>query len=336
MDPTTLYAICVFAAAAMFLVMRPGHRAVKLFGAVIGLGAVAWLLAESINVFAPETREKPEFFYTVFTVIAIAAALRMITHPRPVYCALYFVMVVLASAALFLLLAAEFIAFALVIVYAGAILVTYMFVLMLAQQSPDPDDPEGAAPYDRVPREPAAACVVGFLLLAVLGNMIFLGSQDVSDPPTAGEASLARIVELNDMPRQLEDVVEALAPGAEIQWGEDGRAVSIMNETAVVSVIMPGEENPSRLELSDEHAPGNIQLVGLALVAKFPVSLELAGIILLLAMFGAVVLARRQIELSEDELRVAAGYRRLTEEGDEQQVSPENPSSDDSARGGAR
>jgi NADH-quinone oxidoreductase subunit J len=317
MDPTTLYIMCALGAAAMFLVMRPGRRAVKLIGGVIGLAAVAWFLVESINVLAPETREKPEFFYTVFTVIALASAVRMITHPRPVYCALYFVLVVLASAALFLLLAAEFMAFALIIVYAGAILVTYMFVLMLAQQSPDPDDPEGAAPYDRIPREPAAACVVGFLLLAVLGNMIYFGPQDAPQPPSSHAAALAQIVELNDMPRELEAVVEELSAGAHIQWDEDGRAVSIIGDAAYVRVIKDGDTLPSMIELSHEHAPGNIQLVGLALVAKFPVSLELAGIILLLAMFGAVVLARRQIELSEDELRAAAGYRRLTEEGDE-------------------
>jgi len=327
MEPTTLYTICVLGAAAMFLVMRPGRRAVKLIGAVLGLGAIAWFLAASVNIVAPETREKPELLYRIFTLIAIASAVRMITHSRPVYCALYFVMVVLSSAALFLLLAAEFMAFALIIVYAGAILVTYMFVLMLAQQSPDPDHPDAAA-YDRIPREPAAACVVGFLLLAVLGNVITLAPQEMTDPPSAREAALAQIAELNDMPRQLEAVVEDRAPGAAVQWGEDGRAVSILNnETAVVSVIMPDDTVPTQLELSPEEAPGNVQLVGLALVAKFPVSLELAGIILLLAMFGAVVLARRQIELGEDELRVAAGYRRLAEEGD---ADP------DAAKGGGR
>jgi hypothetical protein len=48
------------------------------------------------------------------------------------------------------------------------------------------------------------------------------------------------------------------------------------------------------------------------LVASFPISLELAGVILLMAMYGAVVLARRQIELGEDERREAAGLRPLS------------------------
>ncbi len=78
---------------------------------------------------------RPATFFVIFSVIAVAAAVRMITHSKPVYSALYFILVVLSSAGLFLLLQAEFMAFALVIVYAGAILVTYVFVLMLAQQA---------------------------------------------------------------------------------------------------------------------------------------------------------------------------------------------------------
>jgi hypothetical protein len=52
--------------------------------------------------------------------------------------------------------------------------------------------------------------------------------------------------------------------------------------------------------------------VGMSLVASFPASLELAGVILLMAMYGAVVLARRQIELGEDERRLAAGLDPLS------------------------
>ena len=68
----------------------------------------------------------------------------------------------------------------------------------------------------------------------------------------------------------------------------------------------------------------NTQFVGWDLVGRFPASLELAGVILLLAMFGAVILARRQIEHGEDDLRASVGMSRLfdyeedasTDEGD--------------------
>ena len=62
--------------------------------------------------------------------------------------------------------------------------------------------------------------------------------------------------------------------------------------------------------------PNNVQRIGVALVADYPVSLELAGVILTLAMFGAVVLARKQIEIGEDDVREAAGMPRLGLEDD--------------------
>ena len=65
-------------------------------------------------------------------------AIRVVTHPKPVYSALYFVLTVFASAGLFVLLWAEFMAAALVLIYAGAILVTYVFVIMLAAEAPPP------------------------------------------------------------------------------------------------------------------------------------------------------------------------------------------------------
>ncbi len=61
--------------------------------------------------------------------------MRVVTHPAPVYSALYFILTVFASAGLFVLLSAGFMAAALVLIYAGAILITYVFVIMLASQA---------------------------------------------------------------------------------------------------------------------------------------------------------------------------------------------------------
>ena len=55
--------------------------------------------------------------------------------------------------------------------------------------------------------------------------------------------------------------------------------------------------------LPDSMLPRNTQQVGWSLVNDFPVSLELAGVILLMAMFGAAIIARRAIELGEQEKR---------------------------------
>ena len=62
--------------------------------------------------------------------------------------------------------------------------------------------------------------------------------------------------------------------------------------------------------------PENSRQVGVDLVSKFPAGLEIAGVVLLMALFGAVILARKQIELGEDERRELAGMRRFTVEGE--------------------
>ena len=101
-------------------------------------------------------------WFTLLALIGLLGALRMVTHRKPVYSALYFILVVIATSGLLILAQATFLAAALLIIYAGAILVTYVFVIMLAQQAGDP------APYDQRAREPFLGIVTGFILLAVL------------------------------------------------------------------------------------------------------------------------------------------------------------------------
>jgi len=113
--------------------------------------------------------------HVLLALVAVTGAARMITHPKPVYAALYFILVILAVAVNLLLLQAEFMAFALLIVYAGAILITYLFVLMLASQSGDREARgEEAAWYDRTPRQPGMALVLSFVLLAATRVRVFV------------------------------------------------------------------------------------------------------------------------------------------------------------------
>src|SRR5690606_8619755 len=106
-----------------------------------------------------------DLYFWIFSILAIVAAVRVISHPRPVYSALYFVLTVFASGGLFVLLWAEFMAMALILSYAGAILVTYVFVIMLASQARTgaTGQQAEAAEYDRTSREPLLASAAGFL-----------------------------------------------------------------------------------------------------------------------------------------------------------------------------
>jgi NADH-quinone oxidoreductase subunit J len=245
----------------------------------------------------------PSFWvHVMVALVAVAGAARMVTHPRPVYAALYFVLVILAVSVNFLLLQAEFMAFALLIVYAGAILITYLFVLMLAQQSGDQSTRgETAAWYDRTPREPIAALVLAFIMLSATGDALFRRENSVpwlASPAVVARANIRAWERITDV--------------AKLERGADGRLVSVdpSGTTATITLLSAnGDRHP--ITLDGTAAPANSTALGHALVAQFPVSLELAGVILLMALFGAVVLARRQMAMAEDERRAAAGLPRI-------------------------
>ncbi len=71
------------------------------------------------------------FFFVFFSVLAIAAAVLMITHKNPVYSALFLIVTFFAIAGFYFLLGAQFLAIVQIIVYAGAIMVLFLFVMML-------------------------------------------------------------------------------------------------------------------------------------------------------------------------------------------------------------
>ena len=109
----------------------------------------------------------------VFGLSAITAAVLMVTNRNPVYAALWFAIVTLSVCGLFLMQSAPFLAAATIIVYAGAIIVTFLFVIALAQQA-------GATIYDQRARQPFMATVAGFVLL---GGMLFALSKGLPVQP---------------------------------------------------------------------------------------------------------------------------------------------------------
>jgi NADH-quinone oxidoreductase subunit J len=69
-------------------------------------------------------------FY-VFSAVLLAAAFRVITARSPVYAALFLVLAFFSAACVWILLHAEFLAIALVLVYVGAVMVLFLFVVMM-------------------------------------------------------------------------------------------------------------------------------------------------------------------------------------------------------------
>jgi len=188
------YLVPVIGAVAVYLAM-PGDRRASRFGAIVlgavGLGALIVILASLIG-------HSRVMFY-LLAVVAVVAAARVVTHRKPVYSAVYFLLLVVSVAGIALLAGAEFLAAALVIIYAGAILVTYLFVIMLAQQ-PKPLE------YDIQPREPALAVLAGFVLIAGLagpivyrqGPQMIPASQPIRMATAAETATRVQVTPLNE------------------------------------------------------------------------------------------------------------------------------------------
>jgi NADH-quinone oxidoreductase subunit J len=70
-------------------------------------------------------------FFFLFSAVLLFAAFRVITARNPVYAALYLVLAFFQAAAIWLLLKAEFLAISLVLVYVGAVMVLFLFVVMM-------------------------------------------------------------------------------------------------------------------------------------------------------------------------------------------------------------
>ena len=108
-----------------------------------------------------------QFESVVFWMLAgitVCAATATITSRSPVYSAIWFALMLLGVGGLFMINGAQFLGVATVAVYAGAIVVTFLFVLMLAE-------PQGHSFYDRISwgKLPSlAGCLAGAGLAAIL------------------------------------------------------------------------------------------------------------------------------------------------------------------------
>jgi NADH-quinone oxidoreductase subunit J len=148
----------VIAAVGLWLAMPQRTARLANFA---GFAAAVGLLAIVRTFGAPAGGATDRVLFWIFASGAVACGLLMITCRDPVHGALWFAVATLSVCGLFLQLQAPFLAAATVIVYAGAIIVTFMFVIMLAQQS-------GVNVYDRRARLPLPAICVSFFVLGAM------------------------------------------------------------------------------------------------------------------------------------------------------------------------
>lgn len=112
-----------------------------------------------------------DILFYVFSAITLVAAVLMVLSPNAVNGAMCMIVAFIGTAALFVLLEAYFLAIIQIVVYAGAVMVLFLFIIMLL----DVDKGEGGIEYkDKLT---IGASAVGFLLLAVLICTAFSGAH---------------------------------------------------------------------------------------------------------------------------------------------------------------
>ncbi len=173
--------------------------------------------------------------FWAFAAVAVAGAVGVIVMRQPVHSALFLLLTFLAVAVLFVVAHAEFVAAVQVLVYAGGIMVLFLYTIMLVNVRR-----QAGEPY--LHRQAGVALGVGLLLLAVVGGVVLGDARRLADAHAAAPA--ARLTE----------------------------------------VVGSGV------------AAGNSQAVGWLLYREYLLPFEIASVLLLVAMIGAVVLGKRTME----------------------------------------
>jgi len=113
--------------------------------------------------------------FIIFAALAIAGALNLLLQKHPINSALSLVVVMLSLAVLYWSLGAEFLAAAQVIVYSGAIMVLFVFVIMLLNAGEEEHTTGSRAAYFAgIPGALAVFCLLSFVFLMeskALGNV---------------------------------------------------------------------------------------------------------------------------------------------------------------------
>jgi NADH-quinone oxidoreductase subunit J len=127
--------------------------------------------------------------FFVFAAVLIAAALGVILARNPVYSALLLVLCFFNSAVIWLLLDAEFLGIVLVLVYVGAVMVLFLFVVMMLDINLE-ELRKGLANY-----WPLSVAVAGFVIFAIVNIIVVkhLGGMSMrTAPPIAANYSNTR------------------------------------------------------------------------------------------------------------------------------------------------
>ncbi|MFO1308019.1 MAG: NADH-quinone oxidoreductase subunit J [Burkholderiales bacterium] len=192
----------------------------------------------------------PTAVFYLFAAILVFAALRVISARNPVHAALWLVLSFFTAAAIWLLLGAEFLAMALVLVYVGAVMVLFLFVIMMLDVN-----------FDELRKHfrsylPVGAAV-GALVLLEMVLVILAGAKAAGTPAAAAAGNntkaLGRLLYVDYVyPFELAAVLLLVAIVAaialthrrrrETKVQDPGEQVKVRREDRVRLIEMPAEK----------------------------------------------------------------------------------------------
>lgn len=314
--------------AAIYVLLPQARRVKPIWGGA--LAAAALILGAGVLIRTDTLFVESLLFYA-FAGIAIVGGVMMITQKNPVHAALSFALVVLSTCGLFLLQAAPFLMAATIIIYAGAIVVTFLFVIMLAQQ-------EGVSNADQRSREPFLASLAGCILLA---SLLCVLQRSYGDPTglddivrdlqqladAKDEADIIRVLgdpkplPVGEMSRPLveklkkrfaEATIRSASVNLEMNWAMMDVGKTQKSAELLLTLIKAHRQAQGSLSLEQvpgkeaNKAPshfvpgklpaGNVAALGRTLFTDYLIAVELAATLLLVATIGAIAIAGRRSE----------------------------------------
>lgn len=307
--------------AAVYLLLPKPHGLPRWLGAVAGVAALALFGAMLLRDAAGSPAVEAVLFYS-FSALALLGGVSLVTQQNPARGAVSFALVVLATSGLFLLQAAPFVMAGTIIIYAGAIVVTFLFVIMLSQQ-------RGVTSADARSREPLLACVAGGLLLFLLAWAI-VGQYDTAgfdrlltavDGASAGgkpsvEGIREAVAELSTHTPAHAAVNAAFVnleadltgPGVDAAKGKAALAQfrEFVSQTrATAGDLRPSESMPlsafggppDRAGSTPKPLPaGNVAALGRLLFSDYILAVEMAGTLLLVATVAAIAISHHSAQ----------------------------------------
>jgi NADH-quinone oxidoreductase subunit J len=119
--------------------------------------------------------------FLLFAALAVASAVVVVAHRNPIYSTMSLVVTLFSVAVLFVLLGAPFLAALQILIYAGAILVLFLFVIMLLNVQRE------EAPYHGQPLQRWAAILGAAVFCGMLGMLLFRSSAGANPGPLTPE-----------------------------------------------------------------------------------------------------------------------------------------------------